>query len=197
MKIDRSGGWEAISEKFMAARSNIGVALVRQWAGHLPPAGDVVDIGCGAGVPISEALANQGLNVFGIDASPTLISAFRRHFPNAQAACEAVEDSRFFGRKFDAAIAVGLIFLLSPKAQRKTIKRVGSALKPGGRFLFSAPRQECEWNDLLTGQLSVSLGMEQYRQILDRAGMTIIDSHVDEGENHYIDAVRTFTVPAQ
>jgi SAM-dependent methyltransferase len=188
--IDPSGGWEAIAADFIAARSDIGSGVVKQWSKSLRPGGDVIDIGCGAGAPISVALAEAGFAVFGLDASPTLLAAFRRRLPGATAACEAAQDSTFFGRQFDGAIAVGLIFLLLEDDQRKLIDRVGQALKPGARFLFSAPRDPCEWEDLQTGRPSRSLGEATYQRLLAAAGMRLMNSYLDEGENYYFDAVK-------
>lgn len=190
MTSDLSNGWEAIADRFIAARSAIGAEVVRDWARLLPAGGAVVDIGCGAGVPVSATLIDAGLQVFGIDASPTLVAAFRQRFPMAQVACEAAEESGFFGRMFDGAVAIGLLFLLPAENQRAVIGRVASSLNAGGRFLFSAPRQRCEWTDLLTGRPSLSLGLDAYERILDAVGMRIVATHVDEGENHYIDAER-------
>jgi hypothetical protein len=82
-------------------------------------------------------------------------------------------------------VAWGLIFLLAPEAQADLIHKVSRALKPGGRFLFTAPRQACEWADNLTAQTSVSLGSDAYRQILETAGLRLHDQAEDEGENHY------------
>ncbi|WP_206185436.1 bifunctional 2-polyprenyl-6-hydroxyphenol methylase/3-demethylubiquinol 3-O-methyltransferase UbiG [Sphingosinicella sp. CPCC 101087] len=190
MTEDRSAGWDAVADRFMAVRSTAGVEIVRRWAARLPPGGAVLDVGCGSGVPISEALIGEGFELFGVDASPRLVSAFRRRLPTATVACEAAEDSPFFHREFDGAVTIGFLFLLPAANQRKIIGRIASALKPGGRFLFSAPLEACEWTDILTGRLSLSLGSEAYCQALDAAGMDLGDSYVDEGENHYFDARR-------
>ncbi|MYN38542.1 methyltransferase domain-containing protein [Duganella sp. FT109W] len=186
---DASTGWEAIAEDFVAARSAIGSQVVRQWTQGLTPHSEVVDIGCGSGLPISQILVDAGFNVFGIDASPTLLSMFRRRFPAAPAACETVQTTTFFSQQFDGAVAIGLVFLLSEDDQRTMIDRVGQALRPGGRFLFSAPRTQCAWRDLQTGQPSLSLGEAEYQRRLRRAGMLLKDIYVDEGGNHYFDAV--------
>jgi SAM-dependent methyltransferase len=186
---DSSKGWEAIATEFVAARSDIGSKVVRQWTRGLRPLSEVVDIGCGSGLPISQILVDAGCTVFGIDASPTLLSMFRRRFPAAPAVCETVQTSTFFGQQFDGAVAVGLLFLLSEDDQRKLIEKVGQALRPGGRFLFSAPRVQCAWRDLQTGQPSLSLGEAEYQRQLRRAGMLVNEIYVDEGGNHYFDAV--------
>lgn len=190
MTEDRSNGWEAVANRFMAERSRIGAETVRAWCRALPSRASVLDLGCGTGVPISEALVEAGCEVSGVDASPSLVAEFRRRFPRAPVVCEPVEESEFFGRTFDGIVAVGLMFLLPPEVQEALIGRVAAALKPGGRFLFTAPAQRCSWADLLTGRPSVSLGAEAYRLALTARGLTVVGEYSDEGENHYFDAAR-------
>ncbi|MFL6236982.1 MAG: hypothetical protein ACJ76N_27885 [Thermoanaerobaculia bacterium] len=81
--------------------------------------------------------------------------------------------------------------MLSAPAQRELIRRVASALKPSGQLLFTAPEQECSWADALTGRTSLSLGAAAYRETLAAAGLAVIDTYVDEGENYYYAAVRS------
>lgn len=81
------------------------------------------------------------------------------------------------------------MFLLSEDDQRRLIEKIGKALAPGGRFLFSAPRQRCIWNDVQTGQVSLSLGKVDYERLLAGAHMRLTNTYVDEGDNHYFEAV--------
>jgi 2-polyprenyl-3-methyl-5-hydroxy-6-metoxy-1,4-benzoquinol methylase len=187
---NQDNGWEHIASTFAAVRSDTGRDVIRRWASALPPGGEVLDVGCGSGFPVSSTLAEEGLTVFGIDASPTLASMFARRFGDAHAACETVQDSTFFGRTFDGLVAIGLMFLLSEDDQRKLINKVAEALEPGGRFLFTAPHQKCEWEDVLTGQRSVSLDKAHYERLLDGTGLQLNNTCTDEGDNHYFDAVR-------
>lgn len=190
MTNDRSEGYDSIAAQFMAVRSDIGAAFVRSWASqYLSDRSAVVDIGCGSGIPITQALIADGYDVSGIDASPTLLAAFHANFPAAQFACEAAQESRFFDRAFDAAIAVGLLFLLSPNDQRALVERVARALVPGGRFLFSAPHQACEWTDVLTSRRSISLGHQAYQGLLEAYGFRLLACHFDQsGSINYHDA---------
>jgi 2-polyprenyl-3-methyl-5-hydroxy-6-metoxy-1,4-benzoquinol methylase len=187
---DPSNGYEAVASEFMRRRerSSIGVATVRMWARSLPRGGAILDLGCGSGVPIATALSDDGFMVYGIDASASLAEAFRHRVPRAHVACEAIEDSRFFGRALDGVIAIGVMFLLPAEVQRCLIRRVAAALSPGGRFLFTSPAQVCEWADVLTGKTSHSLGAEEYEAALSAAGLSLVGEYEDEGENHYYDA---------
>ena len=108
---DQTNGYEEIAQRFLSARNPlIGAATVRDWSVSLPPNSAVLDLGCGSGIPVSQSVIAQGHTVYGIDASPTMIAAYRKNFPAAHAQCAAVEDSDFFGRSFDAIVAWGFLF---------------------------------------------------------------------------------------
>jgi SAM-dependent methyltransferase len=189
---DRSNGYEAVASEHIARRhhSQIGVRTVRAWAQSLPPDAAILDLGCGDGVPISGALINDGYAVYGIDASPSMVSAFHLNFPQVPVACEAAEDSRFFDRSFDGILAWGLMFLLPADTQQLLIRRVAVALNPGGRFLFTSPAEACTWADAVTGRQSLSLGAGSYTALLSGANLVLVGEHQDEGENHYYEAAR-------
>jgi hypothetical protein len=96
-----------------------------------------------------------------------------------------VQDSEFFGRKFDAAIAWGLFFFFPIDTQRLLIRKVAGALEIGGKFLFTSPSQICTWQDAMTGRQSISPGFSGYQEILTAQGLTLVGTRCDEGDNHY------------
>ncbi len=192
MPEDTSNGYEAVAEEFLRRRlgSPSELAIVREWATSLPRGGSVLDVGAGSGEPLAAALIAEGFDVSAVDASPAMVAAFQRRFPGVEVACEPAERSRFFDRTFDGALAIGLVFLLPAESQREVIRRMAAALKPEGGLLFSAPRQVCAWDDLLTGQTSSSLGADEYRRIIAGSGLHLVGQHVDAGENHYYEACK-------
>jgi 2-polyprenyl-3-methyl-5-hydroxy-6-metoxy-1,4-benzoquinol methylase len=192
---DRSNGYEGVAMEFPARRGSgrstgIGVKEVRTWARSLPRGAAVIDIGCGPGFPITEVLVAEGLRVYGVDAAPSFVQAFRRNLPNTLVVCEAVEDSTFFNRTFDGVLAWGLIFLLSPEDQRRLITRLAAILVPGGRLLITSPPEPLVWNDAMTGLESRSLGAVEYRWQLSAVGVLVICEYEDEAQNHYFDAIK-------
>ena len=184
-ELDPSNGYEGVAEQFIQARSEIGSVIVRDWATQLPDGARVLDLGCGHGEPNIPILVDAGLQISAIDAAPSLLAALKDRFPEVETACEPVETSRFFARKFDGVLAVGLLFLMSRDAQCGLIQNVFDALEPGGRFLFSAPQQAGSWEDILTTRRSQSLGQEVYRTCLLYAGFEVIESLWDRGGSHY------------
>ena len=186
---DLSNGYDGESEGFIANRSpTIGVSVVRSWARSLPPGARVLKVGCGDGIPITQALLREGLAVHAVEASPKMVSAFRRNFPSASVSCKAAEQLYDLGLKFDAALAWGLMFLLTPEKQEVVIQNIGDALTRAGRFLFTSPREAVTWVDVRTGRLSESLGVSRYQSLLSSAGLSLVAEYDDEGSNHYFEA---------
>jgi SAM-dependent methyltransferase len=195
---DLSNGYESISAEWLATRGNgrtrsdaIGVKEVRRWAKTLPPQSSVIDLGCGPGFPITAVLIEEGLEVFGVDAAPSLVAAFQQNLPGTPVVCESVLESSFFNRKFDAVLSIGLIFLLRADEQRRLIQRFADALVPGGHLLFTAPAEPGIWTDVMTGLQSTSLGAEEYRSQLAAVGLSVAAEYEDEGQNHYFCALKT------
>jgi len=196
-QMDRSNGYEAVSEEFLARRGNsrtrstaIGVKEVRKWAKTLLRGGSVIDLGCGPGFPITVVLVEEGLQVFGVDAAPSFVAAFQRNLPGIPIVCESVLESRLFDRIFDAVLSVGLVFLLKAEEQHRLIQRFAEILVPGGRLLFTSTAKPAVWDDAMTGLESISLGAEEYRKLLGAAGISVAEEYEDVGETHYFDGFK-------
>lgn len=189
--MDKSNGYEGIASEFIKVRGRgTGTSSVRTWVRALPEHSAILDLGCGSGFPISKVLIDAGMNVYGVDASPTLVKAFRQNFPDAPVECEAVEDSLFFNKTFDGIVAWGLMFLMPGEVQAKVIQKAANALKTGGKLLFTAPYKETEWKDAMTGHHSISLGAKKYKALLSASGLSLVEEFEDEGENHYYSAIK-------
>ena len=192
---DPSNGYESVAAAFLAGRGRapstaIGAREVREWACTLPRGAAVIDLGCGSGLPLTKILVSEGLNVYAIDAAPSLVEAFRHNLPETPIARESVEDSSFFNRRFDGILAWGHMFLLQREAQRSLIRSMADLLVPGGRLLFTSPAEAVIWNDAMTGLESRSLGAAAYRRLLSAGDISVTSEYEDEGQNHYFDAFK-------
>ena len=190
MKGDAARAYEAHAQRYMHARdgSSVGLATIWAWANSLENKVEILELGCGAGVPVTSTLVDAGHDVWAVDSSPTLLAHFRTRFPGIPVECARVQDSRLFDRKFDAVVAIGLMFLLSAKDQLDLIRRVSLAMRREGRFLFTAPVEAGAWTDATTGHMCNSLGRKRYEASMTAAGLKVSASYQDEGLNHYFSA---------
>lgn len=172
--------------------AEIGLPEVEAFVRPLAPGAGILDLGCGHGLPIARVLQARGFAVSGVDSSARMIEGFRANVPGARAACAPVQTFDFFGDTFDAVIAWGVLFHLSPADQAIVIARVAAALAPGGRFLFTAadidvvhenPMQDLSFR-------YTSLGVDRYAQLLDQQGLTSIGHHCDAWDNYVYTAVK-------
>lgn len=188
--MDSAEAYELGAQEFLRGRdqSPIGRQVVDQWAHTLRRGAKVIELACGGGYPISRVLEAAGLHLWAVDSSPTIIAEFRLRFPDIPVQCARVQESDFFGRKYDGAIAIGLLFLLPEPDQIILISRVAEILMPKGRFLFMAPIQMGVWKDLNTGLECLSLGQERYGELLRNVGFRVVATYTDKGENNYYDA---------
>jgi SAM-dependent methyltransferase len=199
MSTDSANAYEKHARAFLSARdrSTAGAAVIKRWARSMSPGTEVLEIGCGGGLPVTRVLVDTGLKLWAVDSSPTLLSEFRVRFPDIPVECARALESTYFGRKFGAVIAIGLIFLLQAQEQAALIHRASELIVAGGRFLFTAPLETGTWADTTTGHECRSLGRERYESILAEAGFRVVATYEDEGQNNYYEAERLPTMLRQ
>jgi cyclopropane fatty-acyl-phospholipid synthase-like methyltransferase len=190
--MDSAKAYEAHAHEFLLGRdkSPIGTVVVDQWSHTLRKGTTVIELACGGGYPITRVLDAAGLQLWAIDSSPTFVATFRSRFPTIPVQCARVHEGDFFGRMYEGAIAIGLIFLLPESDQATLISRVSEILLPGGRFLFTAPIEKGAWIDMNTGLECRSLGQVSYEKYLREAGFRVVATFSDKGANNYYDVER-------
>lgn len=117
---------------------SIGVAESLAAVASLPRGSRVLDLGCGNGSPISEALAGARYRVVGLDSSAGMLARFRRNLPRIPVVRGDCRVCPFSDALFDAAISWGMLFHLTPRDQSIAFASVARILKPGAPFLFTA-----------------------------------------------------------
>lgn len=121
----------------------------------------ILDIGCGAGI-LSEALANQGAKVTGIDASKEAIDAAIQHAHEAQLQINyqhvLLED--FEAPLFDAIICMEMLEHVADPSL--IIKHAAQHLKPKGKLFLST------LNRNLKSYLAAIIGAEYILQIVPK-----------------------------
>jgi SAM-dependent methyltransferase len=157
----------------------------------LPRQARVLDLGCGAGVPITLALSER-YEVTGIDFSVEQITLAKAQVPNASFVQADMTACNFPGQSFDAVVSFFAIFHLPREEHAGLFEQVHGWLKPGGYFLATlALKDEPAYteSDYFGQEMHWSnYDIEEYRELLIEAGFELIDEWllVDEaaGEAH-------------
>ncbi len=143
---DGSNGYEAVANIYIAGRGtrsrvgdSVGAAVVKAWADAFPPGATVLDHGSGPGEPSTRILQEADLTTYAVEASPTMVAAFRERFPDVPIERSTVEASEFFNQTFGGVLAWGLLFLLNPTSQALVIEKVARALAPQVLSLHRTP----------------------------------------------------------
>lgn len=186
--------YDEIAAWFTAARNPaIGAPDLAALAETLPPCARVLDLGCGDGIPVSQLLLREGLDLTALDSSPEMIARYRANFPGVPARCVRVQDARFAPESFEAVVAWGVLFHLAEAEQATAIEKIAQWVRPGGRFLFTSGDvpgvAESEMHGVAFRY--VSLGVGAYRTLLEASGMRLERHHADAWENHVYVAVKS------
>ena len=110
--------------------------------GRLDDGAAVLDIGCGAGVPITRALAER-FAVTGVDISNGMIRLAQANVRRATFIHADVTSVDFPASSFDAAIAFYTLFHIPREEHRGLFQRIHDWLKPGG-YLMCTLSHHCE-----------------------------------------------------
>jgi SAM-dependent methyltransferase len=101
---------------------------------RLPESGVVLDLGCGAGVPCTAALAEH-YDVLGVDISAAQLELARRLVPKARFRKADIAAVDFPDGGFDAVTAFYSIGHVPRQRHAEIFARIAKWLRPGGLFL--------------------------------------------------------------
>ena len=182
--------YDLIADWYPADRGRtFGVGEALAVAATLPAHSRILDVGCGNGVPITEALVNAGHCVVGLDSSAGMLARFRVNLPGTLAVCGDARQSPFVAGGFDAAISWGMMFHLPPADQAAVFASVSRALKPSAPFLFTATEIHGADQNGITGTMNGVIfhyyAVPSYQDLLDEHGLVLVSIHDDPGVSTY------------
>jgi ubiquinone/menaquinone biosynthesis C-methylase UbiE len=173
----------------------VGVAEALAVAATLPAGSCILDVGCGNGVPITEALVQAGHRVVGLDTSTGMLAHFRANLPGTLVVRGDVCNCPFSNGSFDAAVSWGMMFHLPPGDQTSAFASVSRVLKPGAPFLFTAAEIDGADDAGITGTMNgVTFhyyAVPSYRKLVAEHGFVLVAVHDDPGVSTYYLARRS------
>jgi SAM-dependent methyltransferase len=115
---------------------NPAMRFVRELDSRLRPGSDVLELGCGRGVPVTRELAKRH-RVTGVDISAAQIELARHHVPEASFIHADYTELEVAPRSVDAVVAI-LTFTHVPRDEHpELLARVATWLRDGGFLLCS------------------------------------------------------------
>jgi ubiquinone/menaquinone biosynthesis C-methylase UbiE len=182
-------GYDAVSERYRAdsdAPSEYETWL-QALTSRLPASAQVLDLGCGCGVPMARRLDELGHHVVGVDISAGQIARARRLVPRAQFIQADASELTFSPATFDAIVCLYVLIHLPEPEQEALIRCFRSWLRPKGLLLATVGATA--WTGEETDWLGGGAGMwwshpdaDTYRGWLGSARLTVEqDEFVPEG----------------
>lgn len=175
-----AAGYDRIAERYLAWSGDRPSAARRRalaWADAAIPAGaDVLELGCGAGRPMTEALA-VGRNVTGVDISSAQLALARANVPRATFLQADLTTLDWPPEAFDAVVAFYVLTHVPREEHAALLARIRRWLRPGGVFLASFGVEddpggiEADWLgvDMYFSQFSARVN----RRLVAEAGLEI------------------------
>ena len=174
-------GYDRCAADFAAARMREDSPELELLLPRLAPGARVLDLGCGAGVPVAAALARHH-RVTGVDFSAEQIRRARANVPGAEFIEADLMALAFAEGSFDAAVAFYSIFHLPREEHEELLRRVNRWLAPGGHLLATVTRVR---EDAYTEEdfFGVRMywsnwGREDYERMLRELGFELLATRV-------------------
>jgi ubiquinone/menaquinone biosynthesis C-methylase UbiE len=184
-------GYDKVAQTYLANRDRLKSGkYVQQLLKYLPKNSTILDLGCGAGVPVDDILLKAGHEVIGIDISKEQIKLARENCPRGQYIVGDIQDLEMGEYQVNAVISFYTIFHVSRNKQQDLLKVVASFLQKGGMLLITMGDREFEGAHDLHGvkMWSSQFGTAKNRKMVESAGFRIITDELDTsgGERHQV-----------
>lgn len=130
-------GYDRVAEQYLTTKDADDPATLSALEGlcrRLPAGAAVLDLGCGAGVPVTRRLAGR-FAVTGVDFSARQLELARKNVPAATFVKADMTNLDFEPASFDAVTAFHSIIHVPREEHLALLKGVRRWLKPGGLFL--------------------------------------------------------------
>ncbi len=157
---------------------------------RLAPGAKILDIGCGAGVPVDKYLVEKGHLVTGVDISEKQVELARKNIPKASFLVKEMTEMGFEDGSFDAVVSFYAIFHIPREEHFGLLRKINFLLKPGGRLLITMGNEEWEGSEQFCGveMYWSHYGKDKNLELVKEAGFRIEESEVDDsgGEHHLV-----------
>jgi cyclopropane fatty-acyl-phospholipid synthase-like methyltransferase len=130
--------YDVVAERYLewTGGSEVRDYYLQKFYPLVPFGGRVLDLGCGAGVPVVKKLAERA-SVVGVDISATQITLARQNVPEASFINADMMAVEFPPEAFDGVSAFFSLTHLPREEHAAMLRRIATWLRPGGVFVVS------------------------------------------------------------
>lgn len=183
-------GYDKIAEEYQTSRQTLNnMKELEKFARLLPKVAKVLDVGCGAGVPVAKFLVESGFDVVGIDFSESMLKLARRNAPEATFIRRDMTKLDFADNSFDGLTAFYSIIHVPREKHFPLFESFHRILKPDGIILVCMGPDEWEATEEYYGASMFwsHYSPEKSLQLVKNAGFQIVfDEILVRGkERHY------------
>jgi SAM-dependent methyltransferase len=149
-RLTVESGYDRMAEQYLASRDPedpLALAALEDLASLLPPEAAVLDLGCGAGVPVTRWLADRGFAVTGVDVSARQLELACANVPEGTFLKADMTEVVFEPETFDAVVAFHSIIHVPRTEHPALLKSIHRWLEPGGALLATMTVADYEGRD--------------------------------------------------
>lgn len=184
-------GYDQMARSYMAEREQLKSGkYVQKLLKLLPRKASVLDVGCGAGIPIDDLIIKAGHEVVGIDISPKMVELAKRNCPEGSYLVGDMLDLKKGEYLVDAVVSFYAIFHIPRDKHEQMLKVLVSLVKPGGYLLLTMGERDFEGEHMLYGvkMWSSHWGVARNRKMLEKQGVEIVINEIDRSgrESHQV-----------
>ena len=181
-------GYDRIAEKHLEWAQSVRAEERERYTSmlleRLPKGAQVLDLGCGAGIPTTRALAAR-FEVTGADISARQIALARQNVPQATFIQADMTQLDFDPECFDAVAAFYALIHVPREEQSRLLRNIATWLRPGGLLVVTmgTHSMKADLDELLGAPMYWSgFDSETNRQLVEEAGLHIISAKEETAE---------------
>jgi 2-polyprenyl-3-methyl-5-hydroxy-6-metoxy-1,4-benzoquinol methylase len=143
-------GYDLMAEQYLATKNRedpLALTALEDLAFLLPREAAVLDLGCGAGIPVTCRLSDEGFAVTGVDVSARQLDLARNYVPEATFLKADMTEVTFAPDSLDAVVAFHSIIHVPRTEHPALLERIHRWLRPEGIFLATMTLTDYEGRD--------------------------------------------------
>jgi trans-aconitate methyltransferase len=184
-------GYDLMAVDYLADRERLKSGkYVQKLLKYLPKDSTILDLGCGAGVPVDDVLLKAGHSVVGVDISPMQIKLARKNCPKGQYLVGDIATLAETEYQVQGVVVLYALFHLPRTDHPRILRVIASNMVRGGVLLITMGDHPFEGEHRLYGQTmwSSQWGTARNREMVESAGFRTIVDEMDTsgGERHQV-----------